>query len=428
MIDYYTLLSQRRLLSLTKTEKGMLNQLKYAEESFERKREAMDRLPGGRITKLVKLQKKAKVKTDAVMKRERIQLIARKTTKKESRKSDATDANSSLNNNFLQLRDTLKFSRKQSLRALNDQTVESKRKRQLELKGNGDDGAILDDSAGVAKAGRYLRKASSFSNSKENESTDWKLSVSPATRDRTQSLGEHFARVRSSRRGGLELSSSQHRSHRKLSLEVDDLSFLEVVDQSSHQLSSLFEKHGLSDSDMSSNSDAQEQARKKNDIARLMRLGFVFHELGQYFHEDHLPNHFRRLLFGNSLVEEKSELLYSRKLFVGTSSSIRYFKNWQAASALLWDPELDVVITDGLFSVRLNDKITISDGTEERPLMGTSKHCISQKLQVPKTAARITIERSKYRIETMQISRTSFDRSSNRILGCVLNPGGCVFL
>ena len=428
MIDYYTLLSQRRLLSLTQTEKGMLNQLKYAEESFERKREAMDRLPGGRITKLVKLQKKAKVKTDAAMKRERIQLIARKTPKKQSRKSDATDTNSSLNNNFLQLRDTLKFSRKQSLRALNDQTVESKRKRQLELKGNGDDGAILDDSAGVAKAGRYLRKASSFSNSKENESTDWKPSVSPATRDRTQSLGDHFARVRSSRRGGLELSSSQHRSHRKLSLEVDDLSFLEVVDQSSHQLSSLFERHGLSDSDMSSNSDAQEQARKKNDIARLMRLGFVFHELGQYFHEDHLPNHFRRLLFGNSLVEEKSELLYSRKLFVGTSSSIRYFKNWQAASAILWDPELDVVITDGLFSVRLNDKTTIPDGTEERPLMGTSKHCISQKLQVPKTAARVTIERSKYRIETMQISRTSFDRSSNRILGCVLNLGGCVFL
>jgi len=426
MIDYYTLLSQRRLLSLTQTEKGMLNQLKYAEESFERKREAMDRLPGGRITKLVKLQKKAKVKTDAAMKRERIQLSARKTPKKERRKSDATDTSSSLTTNFLQLRDTLKVSRKQSLRALNDQTVESKRKRQLELEGNGDDGAILDDSAGVAKAGRYLRKASSFS--KENESTDWKPSLSPATRDRTQSLGDYFAQVRSSRRGSLELSSSQHRSHRKLSLEVDDPSFLEVVDQSSHQLSSLFERHGLSDSDMSSNSDAQEQARKKNDIARLMRLGFVFHELGQYFHEDHLPNHFRRLLFANSLVEEKSELLYSRKLFVGSSSSIRCFKNWQAASALLWDPELDVVITNGLFSVRLNDKTPIFDGTEEPLLMGTSKHCVTQKLKVPKSAARVTIERSKYRVETMQISRTSFDRSSNRILGCVLNPGGCVFL
>jgi hypothetical protein len=160
-----------------------------------------------------------------------------------------------------------------------------------------------------------------------------------------------------------------------------------------------------------------------------MRLGFVFHELDQYFHEDHLPNHFRRLLFANSLEQEKTGLLYSRKLFVGTSSSIRYFKNWQAASALLWDPELDVVITDGIFSVRLNDKIVISDGTEEPPLMATSKHCISQKLAVPsKSSPRQTIERSKYRIETMQISRTSFDRSSTRILGCVLNPGGYVFL
>lgn len=441
MIDYYTLLSQRRLLSLTKTEKGMQDQLKYADESFKSKREAMDRLPGGRITKLIKLQKKAFVNKDAAIKRDRVlRPSLKKNLKKERRKTDRTPSSSFLNTNLLQLKDNLRVSQHQSIYALTAQTVESKRMRLLEVDKHRDNNAIIDDSA-VSK-GRLLSRGTSSTSmySVEKESTNLKKEflLSPVARDRTQSLGDYFTQARS-RRGSFELGSSQHKSHRKLSLELDDPSAVEAIavmdHSSSHRpLPSLFESLGQSDrfinqdSYISCNGD-QDLARKKNDIARLMRLGFLFHELGNYFHENHLPNHFRRLLFANSIERKKSELLYSRKNFVGTSSSIRHFKNWQAAQAVLWDPELDVVIEkDGLFSVRLLDDNTVDAtgdmNTAEIPLMDTSKHYISQKLEVPKQCARVTIERSKYRVETMQLSRTVFDRSCKRILGCVLNPGG----
>ena len=427
MIDYYSLLSQRRLLSLTKTEKGMQEQLKSAEESFQRKREAIDRLPGSRIAKLVKLKRRKISNRDAALKRESL---------KKERKAKIR---SPLNANFLHLRDTLKLTRKQSMNALTLQTVESKKQRQ----------SVLDEID--EEASRTMRIPSTSSNSADKDSIRaLQHPLSTTSRDRTKSLGDFFAQQRGSMtrsRRNLEWNAIQRKSHRKLSLEIDDPfkvesimdsiimenpSHLENNTSSRQALYSRRPSHSLSQSEhsetwisdiISENTDGLEQARRKNDIARLNALGFVFHESGNCFHEDHLPNHFRRLLFASSL-EQKSQLFHCREFFVGTSSSIRQFKNWQAASALLWDPDVDVVQTKRSFLVQLSGKMSDRNCMNGAKIFKTSKSIISQKLSVPDEAPRITVQRSKHRIEAMYLSRTQFDRSCRRILGCVLNPGG----
>ena len=427
MVDYYSLLSQRRLLALRKTEVGMQEQLKSAEESFQRKREAIDRLPGSRIAKLVKLKKRASSNRNSGSKREKLK----------ERKAKAK-AKSPLNANFLQLKATMKLTRKQSMNALTLETVESKKKRQL----------VLDEIRNneVHRSLR-LRSASNVSVGKD-DIHGMHASLKSPSRDRTRSLGEFFAQQqrqqqRNTRtRRNSEWLYANRKSHRKLSLELEDPLTAEslldgiMMEQSSNMENSVSPRQGSSKrtsfsmgqnsenwiSDLlSQNTDSNETARRKNDIARLNALGFTFHETGSPFHEEHLPNHFRRFLFASS------QLFHCRKFFVGTSSSIRRFKTWQAASTLFWDSEVQVVQTKQAFLVQLKKKILDRNLTKEISNMSASKLIISQKLSVPDdalNAPRITIERSKHRIETMYLSRTLFDRSCRRILGCVLNPGG----
>lgn len=425
MIDYYTLLSQRRILALSKTEKGMQEQLQSAEESFQRKREAIDRLPGSRISKLVKARKKSN--RDAALKRELL---------KKERKSNSK-AKSPLNTNFLKLRESLKLSRDRSMNVLTLETVESKRKRQLVLDEIRNKNVNLNDVTRPSK----LSSASSVSVEKDTIRTI-RPTVSALSRDRSQSLGDFFAQQRGAVRSrrNTEWNASQHKSHRKLSLELDDPFIVESMMAMDNPERSVPSRDGLHtrrqsrgqshDSEaflsdiISVGTDVHEHARRKNDIARLKALGFVFHDSGTLFHEDHLPSHFRRLLFANSLEKMEYQLYYCRKFFSGTSSSIKYLKNWQAASALLYDPAVDVLQTKKSFVVQLGAKKSRSDISSETKITNASKSIISQKLSVPDEAPQVTVQRSKERIENMYLSRTKFDRACRRILGCVLNPGG----
>jgi hypothetical protein len=430
MVDYYSLLSQRRLLALTETEKGMQEQLKFAEESFQRKREAIDRLPGSRIAKLVKLKKKPFTNKDFALKRELL--------KKE--KSSKVKPRSPLNTNFLNLRETLKFSRNQSMNVLTIQTVESKRKRQL----------VIDEirnNVQFEERTRKLRPPSTSSHhSIERDSIrSMQPALSSPTRDRTKSLGDFFAQQQRSSirsRRNTEWTANLRKSHRKLSLELDDPRIVEsimecmMMESLSHidnnapsmptkptmRLSQNVESW-VSDL-ISVGTDARDLARRKNDVARLNALGFVFHESGRFFHVDHLPNHFRRLLFASSLEQKKAQQLFSRKFYVGTSSSINHFRSWHGVQALLWDSDVDVVQTKNSFIVQLTTKASDRNGINRTENTKTSKSIISQNLSVPGVAPRVTIERSKHRIEAMHKSRNQFDRSCRRILGCVLNPGG----
>jgi len=426
MIDYYSLMSERRLETLIKTEKGMQEQLKSANESFQKRREAKDRHPGRRIAKFVKLQKKnfANIEPPS-MKRELMN----------KERQNRTNQTSPLNTNFLHLKKTLKSSRKRSLKVLSVKTVESRRKRRLESD-EVDNDANFNNYIQALKTRRRSRPTLTPNQSAGNDYVGkLKRSSPPVNRNRTKSLGDFFAEQRSStvrsRRGTTDWKTAQQLS-KGWGLDLDGSSVIDsaIVNNNTHQ-QSLMGRHQDQESDLeisdflSVSTDAQENYRRKNDIARLHALRFVFHESGEFFHEDHLQNHFRRLLFTSSIEQRKSQLLYRRRHFVGTSSFVKRFKNWQAAQTLLWDSELKVVKTEKGFILGLNHKvITSSSSKEPKYMMNTSKSVISKNLSVPNQAPRVTIERSKYRIETMNLSRNQFDRSCRRILGCVLNPGG----
>ena len=418
MIDYYSLLSQRRLMALTKTRKGMQEQLQFAEDSFQRKREAIDRIPGGGISKLVNLKKRAFATRDAGL-------------KELSKKERKPKTKNVLNANFLNLKETLKLNRDRSINALTLETAESKRKRQSVLD------EIRNSHVNLAQVTRPSKLSSGSSVSVEK---DILRKIQPRlaalSRDRTKSLGDVFAHQRGSIRlkRNSEWNVVRLKSHRKLSLELDDQYLAEsmmearMVDVPSDQEidGSRQIRTQTQDSETSNTSvgtDVHEKARRKNDIARLKTLGFVFHESGILFHENHLPNHFRRLLFASSL-ERDYQLCCNRKFFVGTSSSIRHLVNWQAASALFYDPEVDVIETKKSICVKLNGKAPVRDSSVATTSANDSKTIITQKLGVPDDSPGVTIQRSKSRIEAMYLSRTQFDRTCRRILGCVLNPGG----
>lgn len=448
LIDYFVILSQRRLDSLKQTRDGMEDQLEHAINSEERKRDAHAQLPGGRITKLAKLEKKALAKE--VGKRDTHSARKRKET--------------SLNSRIATSKDTLKASRDRYLYALYFQTAESKRIRQQEQGGKVNSFShdeLVHPTTNVSQLStiseQKLSPSTTMSDTKKKlesiiamERTKAHASPGYARKNR-KSLDDFFSQQRSPgssksgknirsapakimtasraiRRGRFETESG----NRRLSALDMDAQVVEHMIGSEHgdpwqpsllQGQAVYDgllvhapDMGMSDL-MSVSTDVDEEAKRLKLVMKLISLGYLFHEAGEFFHENHLPNHFRRYLFASS-----TSRINLPRLFVGTLPSIRQFKSWQAASAIFWNQNLDVTVSEESFTVRLKETPAVLE--EEVPMMSTSKSILSMKLVVPKTAPRSTIERSKYRVETMHLSRTLFDRTCRRILGCVLNPGG----
>jgi hypothetical protein len=474
LVDYFLLLSERRLEQLQKSWQGMTEQLTHAIESDQRKREARDQLNAGRIKKLVKLQRKNQS--------QRLLASTRKIKNENDRENMLGKVNQGFSTSLSVLKGTLKASRNRYLYALYFQTVESKRNRQIEQEER-QGLAAHDESHGASLnlnklpliseqkspdslAGSVASSKRSLENFFSQERTK-AIMQSPRYPDNSQknnaSLDDFFSKQtkkndheaahgaaeersskhdltprRSSRRSLLD-SDSGHRllvSHRRLSRDIDEPL---VEDEGSEQhldqwQPSLLQGQALYDgiynqapdlgiSDLISvSTDIDEEARRKRNVRILLKLGYVFHESGVYFHENHLPNHFRRSLFASSMEERKSVRLYRPRFAVGTSSAIRHFKTWQAAGALHLDSELDIMRTDDAFLLRFKDRIP--SPPVKKPNIPASKAVIGERLAVPDIAPLSTIERARGRVETMYLSRTRFERLCKRTLGSILNPGG----
>ena len=466
MLDYWMLTSERRLQSLMKTKDGMREQLEFAKNTDERKLDAKDQLQGGQITKLIKIQRRAEkraARRDAKKQDRRVARAVRQQQKqKKISKSDKLNASTGL----MALKDTLKASRERALYALHHQTQESKRSRQID---RGETSGVESfagnlDAVGGALLPRIMEQDSSLGLHSSPKSIAETLvkkernmpSVSPRFSDGKpkKSLDDFFAQQRSP--GGIPLSTpSPHRlnlmtpsratrrslletetgrrlqNQRRHSADIEDEQQVDPWKPSLLQGQALYDgivAHapdlGISDI-MSVGTDIGEEFRRKADVMKLKSLGYVFHPSGELFHNDHLPNHFRRSLFSNAIEHHKASRLYRPKLFVGTSSAIRHFRNNQAAQAIFWNPELEVVVTEEKFLLRVKDDNT-QNQYYEPPLMNPSKRVLAQKLTVPKVAPIQTKERSQYRIETMFLYRQQFDRTCRRMLGSTLHGGGWI--
>jgi hypothetical protein len=464
LIDYFLMLSQARLSQLSKSRDGMMEQLSHAIDSDERKRESKESVNAGRIKKLAKLEKK----TTQKMKK------SRKRNKKRDQEKDNVvgKLNQGINSSLTVLKGTLKASRDRYLYALYYQTAESKRNRQIEEERQSI--ANQDESVGASTSVSDQVGATSDPKSPgslNDQQEDQKKSLeqyltkqrgvatmqSPQMHEAFQknrnTLDEFFAgkspritkspfpsgkaRVRldsagSPRRASRRFMDSEigrHLvSHRRLSMDIDDpLGKEESVDHGENWRSAMLDSvygqsadWGISDL-VSVGTDVDEGTRERNTRI-LMKLGFLYHEFGVYFHENHLPHNFRRSLFGSSTEERRVTRLYRPKLVVGTPSEIRHFKTWQAAGAIHIDPELEVTATDSTFIIQFKEKKTeIPKAQMNGP---ESKEIIHQRLQVPEVAPLSTKERSIGRVETLYLSRCRFERAAKRTLGAVLNPGG----
>ena len=223
-------------------------------------------------------------------------------------------------------------------------------------------------------------------------------------------------------------------SHRRLSLDIDledGVGGDQEVDQwepSLRQGQAIYESivretsdFGISDL-LSVNTDQDDELKRKMNVMHLMDLGFVFHKNGDFFHTNHLPNHFRRSLFASSMTDKKSSRLYRPKWAVGSSSCIRQFKSYQAANNIFWDAELEVIKNEDSFTLQLKDKRHATP--KEKTNFSESKIVISEKLAVPDIAPKLSIERSLSCVEFMVLCRDKFERTCKRSLKTALNPGG----
>ena len=475
LIDYFLLLSERHLEQLTKSRKGMMDQLSHAIESDQRKREARDQLNSGRIQKLAKLQKKELRVTSARNVKEGEKVVGKKVVGKINQA-----VNQGLNSSISVLKDTMKASRDRYLYALYFQTVESRKNRQMKEQEETEetqDLASHNDSVGhsmnLAELPMITEQkspgslAGSLASSKRtledflSQQRAKTITQSPrhAENGNKKTLGDFFAqnrdenqddteerqkspflspsgRARRSLLGEIE-NGRRPQNHRRLSLDIDEPLYEENGngEQIDQARSSLYQNANFYDnlygqtpdfasiSDLISvGTDVDEEAKRAKAIKALRMLGFVFHDSGVYFHEDHLPHHFRRSLFASSMEERKSVRLYRPKFAVGTASAMRHFKTWQAAQALHLDPELDVVRTDDAFLICFKEKT--SSPPKKKLNISASKSAIVETLAVPEMSPITTIARAQSRVETMHLSRSRFERACKRTLGAVLNPGG----
>jgi hypothetical protein len=486
LLDYFVLISERRLVQLTKSRRGMQDQLAHAIESDERKREARGQLASGHIQKLGKFQKQKQQKQQRQRQHQKGQsshsLMA---TVENSTKHVVGTLNKGLNSSVSALKGTLKTSRDRYLYALYFQTAESKRKRQMEEQEEKQGLTANDESIGSMnlnalslipeQKSQASGSGGSLTSSKpsleaafaQEQSMPRRAPPSPEREAKgKRTLGDFFSQQntgepeappqatsggispqvtsespsprglnRFGNRRALDPESGRRlSSQRRLSLDIDEAlaeetsvdMWEESIRQGQAIYDGLYKYNQAADINISDlisvSTDAHDEVNRKRTMLRLLSEGFVFHESGTFFHEDHLPHHFRRSLFASSMGDRRSGLLYRPKLAVGSSSSIRHFKSWQSAQALYNDLELDVLRNEKSFIIRLKDKTP--KPAEPATDIPASKMIIAEKLTPPKIAPVITLERAKVQIDSVVLSRNQFERACKRTLSSVLNPGG----
>ena len=448
LIDYFMMLSQVRLMELTKSHHGMTEQLSHAIDSDERRREARESVnAAGRITKLAKLQKRTRKKDQFSVNR-----VGRNIHKENK---SAVGKLNRINSSLIMLKGTLKTSRDRYLQVLYFQTTESKKKRQVDeyVTGKPNDSFVdpsCDQISPVQNISIEESPGSNFDHLPIADVSSLRMSPGKEKNRNKQSLDEFFAMSRSTytrspflpgsarlrsengdsprrrnRHLSLDADIVQRLSHRKLSLDIDCLGEDCTVDNelwnSSLRGSLIGNQSGVSDiMSMGTGVNDAESTKRRKRI--LKDLGFVFHEQGVYFHRNHLPHHFRRSLFAVRLSGNYKPRLYCPKFAVMSNpNEIVMFRSAQAAGALFIDPELEVISSKHSFFIHFRSECKVP---EKHAFTSSSKEVISESLKVPDVAPITTKRRSAARVEALQLSRRRFERAARRNVGAALNPGG----
>ena len=444
MLDYFLMLSERRLSNLKLSLEGMQVQLAHAievEKTREQYNSELSSLPlpqglriGGRKTTM----SSGHIRRES---RDNVEDIATGilTGKRLPRPSMV-----------FKLRDNLRKSRELHMSQIDLRTSESRRRRHssrkavnseelhLEPISSGASGSTITRGGftGVSSSQEDIVRAANGSSQGSNVTLD----------DRGPDLQENFPDVHYR---GRSLSVPDERSTPQSKVVFRDDS--QLVDPEILDFSRLVQKPSLDrassghasvvyNEGIASDIDSDSVRRYEQDqtIENLFDRGFI-HNKGEptALYRSHLTYHVRPLLIESSLQGDAPRhsmvLSFRAKSTQRLPSVIRQFRTWTAAQAVFNDDDLHADVFNNVFYVKLNDSCTFSgtDDGESDPgfasINGSESeidHVVAVKFRLPKSFPSAMRARSLRVADLIHNSRRQFERACKRSLRAVLNPGG----
>jgi hypothetical protein len=180
--------------------------------------------------------------------------------------------------------------------------------------------------------------------------------------------------------------------------------------------------------------NTEDEAIRTQAITRLFHDGLLYHRKNEYCHKRNLTYRFRAALIETQGAAQSSFRLKSPHRL---EKSMKHFRSWTAALAVLNDENLEVIARGCEFEVRLRhepeSEMPIPKVEESSIGSSLSVDCdrdegfrsfVIQKLELPSFAPPSMQRRARQRAQSMYLARSQFERASMRSLRAVLNPGG----
>lgn len=446
LIDYFLMLSERRLINLRQSVHGMEEQLVRVMETEGEKRRQNGPLISFRTSRTLGRRKtimsaphfRSVSGEDNVAKASRAARPLRVSAglEQHQRSSDSSS-----------FHDNLKYSREKLLWQLQSQTEESRKTRRRSLT----DGSLAklevvepplevmvmetitekqsDWKEGVSTDdGTPAQNENSFGPLYQGDCASETTPISPIeASDGVAQFGSalsQYVALSSRRARAFTEPDSRVPSDSKINFRDDSVLHNRDVLQFSnvaraHESEDGFLFHITKRSSSGDIGDAGERARQLDAIGALLENGFIHHKGDTSFHRDHLAYHLRDLLVDPSLDSKRGSLQSFRaKSTLRVSPLIREFKSWTAAQAIFNDDELETLVVDNEFQV---SRKIVPDTT--RPATDENLY-IAEQLRLPHFTPSATLKRAKILADSLANSRRQFERACKRSLRALLNPGG----
>ena len=438
LLDYFLMLSERRLANLQQSVVGMKEQLTHAIETERTREQYADTLGSFPIPDPLSrgLRRKGRLTSGHIRLESREgfdDLIKRKG------KLPGTSP-------VLHLRHNLKKTREHHLWQLDTETAESKRRRRSlsdarMLGAEAKDRMADEGSGGIARI-----PASSTGQDNRSLGSQGVQTTGPSSEGSKDTGGadgsDHVAKL--PQRGRSVSSPDARLSSQSEVLFRDDIGLLnpDILEFSrlvrSHSLGTSSEGQSSIVFDIknsfhtSENSAGQSQPDETFDA--LCRRGLIYREGTICLYRDHLVYHFRLLLMESSLGSNRSSVENFRaKSTLRLSPVIREFRSWTAAQAVFNDDDLQTDIFNGVFYLKLksfpvSSQIDVTEGGFERTSFEGGEmdnHGVSAaQLIPPQGLPSAILGRAKMHAYDLMMSRNRFERACRRSLRAVVNPGG----
>jgi len=450
LLEYFLMLSERRLSNLRQSVDGMREQLAHAIEIERTREQYADSLGSFPVPDALNVaaRRKARINAGHIRKESRDSLDDFPAG---IRKVKAKLPRASMVFNF---RDNLRKSREMHLWQLDSETAESRRKRSLsEAKFSGmvSEEPTVDD--GATHLDRSIAEVPECFTRQESRSLG---SLARADSMTGTEAGEGYAEAPLFAGGSGQDVTEPPRRERSFSVPGASISsqnkFLfrddsGLLNPDIEEFSRLVQSHSLGGTssegqgsvvfDVKNSASMGDVWQNQQDdmMDALFRRGFIHHkgDAGSLY-LDHLAYHVRPLLMETSSGNDNrsSTRSFRAKSVNRLSPVIREFKSWTAAQAVFNDDELETDVVNNAFLLKLR-------GTPESPhsdAVGNFSELVtfggiveshefsSLQLNLPQCLPAAMRERAMRRAYELANSRRRFERASKRSLRAVLNPGG----